>query len=386
MSPDASRIILGAPVVVSQSPPEVRDWGPWQFPIIERLGDGRLHLAHHIQRDSAQDYGLPVAHFVSPDDGASWLPLNDAPADGGVLLPNGDRLRNVVLRPQRVTDLALPEHAHFGLGSYGRQKYYHYRLGDLPAELRAGWRLARRRAGSTAWVEEDAAVRLPGELRRVAEGVLVFPWFYGLRVAPDGSLWGILYDRREQCNTIYAWHPIFLRSTDSGHTWELLSEILPAHDPAADPQWDKRDGFTEPDITFLPDGAIFCLIRTTDGNGPGPSYGSRSSDEGRTWSKPRVFDPVGVCPALLTLENGRTLASYGRPGLFVRATTDRAGLAWGDRAAVVEPRSLQTDTCSYSSMVALDDETALIAYSDFNWPDAQGIPRKTILARTITVK
>lgn len=34
-------------------------------------------------------------------------------------------------------------------------------------------------------------------------------------------------------------------------------------------------------------------------------------------------------------------------------------------------------------MVALDRDRAMIVYSDFNYPDAEGRPRKTILVREI---
>ena len=95
---------------------------------------------------------------------------------------------------------------------------------------------------------------------------------------------------------------------------------------------------------------------------------SRSLDGGQSWSHPRVFDDRGVWPRMLTLANGITLASYGRPGLFVRATADPAGLEWEQRVVVVEPAERRQDTCSYSALLALDDRTALLAYSDFRYP------------------
>jgi len=53
----------------------------------------------------------------------------------------------------------------------------------------------------------------------------------------------------------------------------------------------------------------------------------RSADAGQTWSESRVFDELGVSPLHLLLPaNGLTLASYGRPVLFVRATADSAWL------------------------------------------------------------
>jgi len=51
---------------------------------------------------------------------------------------------------------------------------------------------------------------------------------------------------------------------------------------------------------------------------------------------------------------------------------------------VVEPALRRQDTCSYPALLALDENTALLAYSDFNYPDAQGQKRKSILVRTVT--
>lgn len=112
-------------------------------------------------------------------------------------------------------------------------------------------------------------------------------------------------------------------------------------------------------------------------------YSSRSTDNGRTWSKPVVFDDLGVWPQTLTLKNGVTLLAYGRPGLFVRATV---GKDWGPRVEIVKPGQLMGDTCSYCSLLPIADDTALIAYSEFNIPGPDGTPRKTIRVRTISVR
>ena len=46
MQPTVS-IRIEDPVVVAQAPEEIKDWGPYQFPAIEALSDGRLHAAWH---------------------------------------------------------------------------------------------------------------------------------------------------------------------------------------------------------------------------------------------------------------------------------------------------------------------------------------------------
>jgi hypothetical protein len=183
-----------------------------------------------------------------------------------------------------------------------------------------------------------------------------------------------------------------VQSLDYGYTWNFLGEIHYEGDPHADPMADKRDGFTEPDYNFRPEGSVICLMRTSDGNGHGPLYLARSVDGARTWSKPVAFDPAfdgGKMPQLLTLDNGVTLASYGQSGgpgyIAVRATADPAGLDWQPsvHAHFSPPAPGGWNSCGHTEMVALDRDRALIVYSDFNYPDADGRPRKTILVRVI---
>jgi hypothetical protein len=179
---------------------------------------------------------------------------------------------------------------------------------------------------------------------------------------------------------------MLLESLDNGHTWGVKGTIPYFPNPAADPLWDERDGFTEPQVGILPDGSVIAFLRTTDGNSVGPMYWARSGDGGATWSRPAVFDRFGVWPQVTVLKNGAILAAYGRPGLFLRAALDPAGTRWGPRKAIVEPGELGGDTCSYSSLLALPDGGGLIAYSNFHVLDANRQPRKTILVRRIDVR
>ena len=382
------RVILGEPVVVSQAPLDVRDWGPWQYPYLERLQDGRLHINFHGEADSAKAYGLPAHHAVSSDQGRSWQEAHDLPSGGGVVCANGDHLRAVILRSRPVRELLLPRPVGMHKNTYGDAgNFTLYNLADLPPELRKGWRFARQRAGTKEWVEEDAAVHIRGEIRWASEGVLVFPWMWRMRLAPDGSLWGPFYapPRRSQIGPTTHWQVQILRSTDHGRSWDTLSEISYHPDPEADPGWNVWDGFTEPNVGFLRDGSVICFLRTTGGYGIGPMYCCHSRDGGGSWSRPRVFDDRGVWRTVLELANGTMLVAYGRTGLFVRATSDPSGNEWAERVTVVEPAGYQTDTCSYADMIALDERTALIAYSHFSWPDREGRTRKSIIVRTVTV-
>jgi hypothetical protein len=390
-------ITLGDPVVVSQAPLDTRTWGPWQFPAVQRAPDGRLQIGYHIAADSTTAYGTPPGVAVSGDDGDSWQEVRaaeNAPSwtSKTLMLPNGDLLCQVTLKSRNVAEIQdkLPPPLTTLAGSYGAKTVL-YLAEKMPREL-AGWRFSRLAKGDRTWVEETAQINIPGEVRWVTSersdgtgGVLVFPWIHRIKIGPDGSLWGYGHSLRVVDGTLQKKTVVqFLHSRDNGRTWDLLNEIPYQPDPSADKSWDKREGFTEPDITFLPDGSVLCLMRTTDGIGIGPLYASRSTDNGKSWSKPSVFDDLGVWPVLLTLENGVTLASYGRTGFYIRATNDAAGKSWDSRITVVNPGQLHTDTCSYSDLIALNRHTALVVYSDFNYPDRQGKPRKTILVRKIT--
>jgi hypothetical protein len=387
--PTDVRIVLGDPIIVAQAPSDVRGWGPFQFPHIQQLSDGRLYVDYWIEADSATAYGKGEGHACSSDGGKTWA---QAKPDGGILLANGDRLRPISKPSIPVANLKLPKPVSTLRGSYSVDFALY---SELPAGVR-GYPLMRIKKGAQAWNEEYANVRIPGEVFYASENVLALPTLHmnqtQWHVAPDKSLIIATYPFRPVPDALrskiapYKMSVVLLRSIDHGHTWETLSEIPYQPDTATDPHWAKRDGFSEPDICFLSDKNVLCLIRTTDGNGTGPLYAARSADEGRTWSKPEVFDDLGVWPVLLKLKCGVTLAGYGRPGLFVRASADPAAKFWDKRVEVVKPQQSMSETCSYCDLLAVSDDTALVVYSDFNWPDEKGVKRKTILARTVKVE
>ena len=50
-----------------------------------------------------------------------------------------------------------------------------------------------------------------------------------------------------------------------------------------------------------------------------------------------------------------------------------------------ESKNYMQRSCFYTNMLALDENTAILIYSDFKYPDKNGDPVKTILTRRITV-
>lgn len=385
------RLTLSDPVLVAQAPPEMRQWGPYQFCALERLNDGAIHLRYHVEADSATAYGKNAGHAVTADGGRTWRTIDNPSGQSdlylpgqGVQLPNGDRLIAHPPQSRSVKGVQLPTSVGDLKATYCY--YVFYRFEDM-TDLRLPWRFYRLPSGGTRWIEENADVQFEGQLLYTVEDVIPAPQVWRMRRMADDSLWLMQYPWRMVDGKVDTKMRVqFLRSTDGGHTWYSHGEIpyQPIH--AADAVADKRDGFSEPDATILPDGSVLAVFRTQDGNPlNGPSYYSRSTDGGRTWSRPQIFDDLGVWPDLLTMRCGVTLAAYGRPGLYLRATTDPAGLQWQDRVTVVPPLVMGTDTCSYSALLPLSDHEALLAYSNFNIPGPDGRPCKSILARRVTV-
>jgi hypothetical protein len=127
-------------------------------------------------------------------------------------------------------------------------------------------------------------------------------------------------------------------------------------------------------------------------------YMSRSTDMGKTWSKPKKFSDVGVLPRLCKLKCGITILCYARPGTYIQATTDDTGTKWTKPLVMMTPNNRShlankkpktktfaswVGSCNNPKLVPLSDNQALIVYSDFYYPDKDGIKRKSILCRQI---
>ena len=154
---------------------------------------------------------------------------------------------------------------------------------------------------------------------------------------PDGVLWAPLISASVGLNPKNgAYSPYcgvcLLASEDSGHHWQLRSWINYIPDNEEYENAFLCSGYCEPDLEWMPDGSMLLLMRVTGvflGDKEwAPSYLSRSVDGGNSWSKPVRFDDIGVLPRMCRLGKDLTLAIYGRPGIYLRATKDPAGLCW----------------------------------------------------------
>ena len=374
------QIMVSDPVLVAEAPADVRRWGFYQFPVLDRLLDGRIALTFHVNPDSARSYGQSAQapnRGVSADGGRTWTLTSSEQPTAGTLLANGDRLRIVTPRALPVGELKLPPSVGAVEGSYGKLPYTYYRVTELPANLQ-GIPLARLKKGASGWIEERARMDDPEALRYSVEGVFPIVWWGDMKVMHDGSVLAVVYPGRLAGQLLRACHVFCYRSRDNGASWQVQGRILYEGD---------RDGFTEPAFEVLADGSLLCLMRTTDGKGVGPMFSTRSKDGGKTWSRPQPVAPTGVLPRLLRLRSGVLVLSSGRPGVDLRFSLDGKGESWTAARSLVPLTSdnVQADSCGYTSLLALDEHSFLIAYSWFNRPGADGKPHKAILVRRVTI-
>jgi hypothetical protein len=362
------------PALIVQGPAGEKRWGRYQFPTMFRMADGRILVFVHVEADSATAYGMPKRAFVSTDEGRTWREDPDAANKAyGLKLANGEWLRTDTPPALKATDLRLPPEAG-SMVSY-RQRFSMYRLADLEPELR---RIFFQRFSGGVWKQESTELDAPGAFRYAVEGVFPRIWWGDMRVAPDRSIYAVVYPDMIEGRTRYHMSSACYRSNDNGRNWKLQGRIPYNFDP-------DRDGYTEPAFEILRDGSLLAVVRTTDGKGVGPMMRTRSSDHGRTWTPPEQFTSNGVLPRLLRLANGTLVLASGRPGVQLRFSRDD-GRTWTDPQELVpvtEPNP-QADTCGYTDLLPLGRSSFLIVYSWFKRPDGDKTVRKAILARRVS--
>lgn len=390
------KLRISDPVVISRGPTyEEAGWGPYQFPDLFMLPDGRILCAFADSSDTIDAYGAERACFISADMGATWERARerDYYAQIGIELENGERVHFIELDSIKVTeDMQFPK----SRGSTRGGKNQFYLTSEMPDGIcEKHWQIFRVSKEYPEGRMEPAILNWPYHVTKVGSGVVVPPMPWGrLRQAPDGSLWmpdyAVGLNPENGGFSPYASN-YTLRSTDGGRTWDLMHYLDFRPSTFDHPRAFQHEGYSENDIGFAPDGSYIRVTRTNAVNPDvhGPLYLVRSTDKGVTWSEPIKLDDVCAWPRLCTLKCGVTLTSYGRPGFFVRATSDPSCLTWEDPIELVHVEDGEDPwaaTCSYSDIMALDDHTAGLIYTDFKVKDENGVERKTVLFRTITVE
>lgn len=367
-------IDMDPPIVIFESPVDDRPPGKYQNPTVDRLADGSLFATINIETDSIKAYGAPRLNFISSDNGLTWRPVEGTPNEGfGLRLKNGDYLRNVIPPALDASALQLP--APTGEIDINGVKLGVFPMNQLSPELR---QIFFQRFRQGRWLSESTALDDPNSSRYTILGRFPRLFLGDMLNAPDGSLLALTYPRIAD-KPPFRFASATYRSTDNGATWKFRGKI--PDNPLA------SAGFTQPALTQLPNGVLYAALRTTEHAEILPMYESRSSDLGLTWSQPKVLAPNGILPRFLRLDNGTLVLASGKPGIQLRFSPSGLANDWTAPWELLPAKSArpELDSCSNTSLVALDRDSFLIVYSWFHKPDSEGRPRKAIIARRIRV-
>ncbi len=429
------KITLGEErVIVRGIRPEEKMWGPYQFPLPYHLGD-RIVVQVHVSEDNISSFGNPMRWFASRDNGVTWTEIDgDVAPECGLRLPNGDRIFFPAENGIDLSGYKIP-HVHYltpgcdfsakaeegtlpmqdGMTCWFNGTFIRaYKAERLPDSLsKKEWKLLRIPAGETEAAEELASVDWP-YLTRVVHSVgnrhILKPIFpRGVpKLGPDGAIWisafsgeGHLNPANGQYSPYYSAE--LFRSEDNGKTFSRRGHMEYPADGDAYPY--LSGGFSDSDFAFMDNGDMLWFFRSawfaSTGYEWAPLYYARSTDGGFTWSKPEKFADTGILPRIVRLGNGAHLICYARPGIFLRATADAAGAEWSEETVAMTPGNRShlanevknpptfhdwDGACNNPELLPISDDTALLFYSDFYYPDDTGTARKTILCREVRVE
>lgn len=400
---DGYTVTLSAPTVVFYGEEGDTVWGHHQFPGLRRTVDGLILASwgYGEDKDSVQTIAFSK---ISLNGGKSWVPNTGGNAAApSVLMSNGKYFDGFVNYGTPVSN-HLKEHtaAVSDAGSSDRSctMYFAEDVADDPKSQEL-------RLTEFAIYEYDPETKtstvVPSTVNWPYAPIAVYPgnyiysisyWFalsgHNVIVAEDGTLYTCIYacgfdsfaDSKEAAKTDYAlssrFYVFVFASEDCGRTWDLTAQITPGEECP-----EVMEGYCEPKMIQMPDGSFLMLMRSGENN---PMYVTRSED-GYTWTTPEIFDDIGVYPQLARFDGGVTIATYGRPYLRVAVTDDPSGATWEEpfEIPLAGSNNGYGQSCFYTGLLRLSEDTILMIYSNFSYPNRNGVGVRTILTRTITV-
>lgn len=384
----ALTVTLEDPVVISVAD-KPEKWGFFQFPEIYKTVDGEIFVRWSIAADAIASYGKGGhSYAVTEDGGKTWsTPRSDSLKSAGLELTNGDRIQVYTPPALRKEEVKVSDSIGFSFVTTSSKAngYTFYRMRDLPDALQ-GVYIDRLSNGETRWKIDHATLNDPQAVRYSRVGLFPVVWWGDLQRAEDGSVIAGMYPAhvQEPSGEIRPSGITFYRSADEGRTWEVLSRVPYQPDLTVDPKGNERlvFGFTEPAFEILSNGTYVTVLRTN-----GPMYISRSTDQGKQWTKPEPFTQRGVLPRMLELENGVTVLASGRPGVQLRFSWDGNGETWTDPFEMM-PYEGEKEyvSCGYTGLLATGPDRFLFVYSDFKHLNEHNEVRKAIKVREVIVK
>ena len=382
---------IGEPVVVTQGAIGDNAWGHYQFPGLSYTLDGNILATWNYTSDTIDDYVNTVRKKVSTDGGLTWS--DDASlcsVSNKFQMSNGKYFAGFEsANAHEATWQKEYEPAHTW-GTNGGYKLYFAE--DMP-----------KNEDTTVWGYEydpvtdtkekfECTINWPHAALTEFPGSKIYPMtqMFALNqdniIIVDGVMYLAMYfygfysysaTREYAVDRFCQYYSTYIFSSeDNGRTWNFLSQFMPS------PNIRFTEGLCEPNLNVMPNGNFMILMRS---GGNSPSYWSYSTNQGKSWKSIKKFDDIGVLPQMVTLDCGVSIATYGRPYMRICATSDPTGKTWQNPQTFDLYSGQNNTSCYYTDLLALDDTHALWIYSDFQYPNADGVLVKSIITRVITV-
>ena len=397
-TPKSFHLEIGDPIVVMQGDVGDNAWGHYQFPGLAYTLDGNIVATWNYTSDTIGDYLNTVKQKVSTDGGLTWsadeslcsIPDKFQMSNGKYF--TGFRRANA--------HYATWQNEYTPAMTWGTNDGYKlFFAEDLPKNEDTTVWASEYDPTTGETVEFECTINWPHAALTEFPGGNIYPMTQMFSLSQDSIIIvdGVMYlamyfygfysyspTRETAVNSYSKYYSCYVFSSeDNGRTWNFLSQLTPYGTKIT-----FSEGLCEPCLNIMPDGSIVILMRSggpTTGDKGYPCYWARSTNHCESWSVIKKFDDIGVLPQMVTLGSGVTIATYGRPYMRIRATSDPTGKAW-QKAETFDMYSCENQSsCYYTDLLALDDTHALWIYSDFKYPNADGVPVKSIIVRVITV-
>jgi len=387
--------IIDSPVVVALSEAGEKRWGWYQFPSLGNLPDGNIICMFSHQQDAVSGYGQRPKCYVSGDKGKSWEKAEQY-YDEILALPHGtiskvNEGEFLCMPAVRALDVRKDDPELPAPAAIITHKSLHlYRVSELPSTMRKyileldgqRWHSDKKR-----WIAEkihyDQSGALAWGLPSNKQNILIpRTWFEHPLLNLEKEL--LYADYRQFFTNADGKIPqnrvaSLMVSTDNGHSFHKRATI------ALDQTGKVAMG--EPCLSKTKDGRLACVMRRQVGNWKGMIQMAItfSNDRGYTWEPVESLNHLGVFPNLNLLDNGVLILSYGRPGVHLIFSLDGTGREWTEPITLRKgnPKKLLTKSCGYTSLLALGDNEFLVASSDFEHKNEDGLMYKAILVRRV---
>lgn len=204
----------------------------------------------------------------------------------------------------------------------------HHRLNQTERDHELGQWMIRSEDGGNTWSQKyDCIVNSPHGPIELSNGHLIFA---------GKELWT-------------GEHRVGIsQSTDDGKSWQWLSEIptREGDDPA---------NYHELHAVETLDKRIIVQIRNHNPQHFGETLQCESTDEGRTWTRPRSVGVWGLPSHLLRLQDGRLMMTYGyrRPPFGNQVRISKDGQVWSSPITISKDGN--SGDLGYPSTVQLND-------------------------------